>query len=249
VAEVASDLTTDNADVTDAGWLPGARASGPHVWNAGQRPVPREHSHGPARENREGVSRRLAGGSEFATFPTAFSPMKFRTTFCCALIAFAIAAAPALHAAKPGKVERREMKADGADAKPAKVSAEDAVSKALTKLREQFEVADDAEWEVIAGRIQQVTELRRTLTGSPSLRGGAVATDKVRRSTRGNEQDMLRTAVRDKLPDAEIKARLARAHEVRQQDEEKLAKAQEELRAILTVRQEAIAVVAGLLPP
>ena len=36
-------------------------------------------------------------------------------------------------------------------------------------------------------------------------------------------------AVRDKLPDAEIKARLARAHDVHRQNEAKLAKAQEEL--------------------
>jgi hypothetical protein len=52
-----------------------------------------------------------------------------------------------------------------------------------------------------------------------------------------------------KLPDAEIKARLARVHEVYVQDGARLAKAQEELRAVLTIRQEAVAVMAGLLPP
>ncbi len=63
------------------------------------------------------------------------------------------------------------------------------------------------------------------------------------------EQDALRSAVGDKLPDAEIKVRLARAHEVFQQNEALLLKVQTELRAILTVRQEAVAVMAGLLPP
>jgi adenosyl cobinamide kinase/adenosyl cobinamide phosphate guanylyltransferase len=63
------------------------------------------------------------------------------------------------------------------------------------------------------------------------------------------EQEALRLAVKDKLPDAEIKARLDRAHEVQQQKEAQLARAQADLRAVLTVRQEAVAVLAGLLPP
>ena len=175
-----------------------------------------------------------------------------RTPFFIFLISITTLATAPLFAAKPGKAERREMKADGADAadaKPAKPSAEDASAKVLAKLREQFEVTDDAEWELIAGRIQQVTELRRSLTGAPSLRGGPTATDKVRRTARAGDQDALRTAVRDKLPDAELKLRLSRAHELRQQEEARLAKAQDELRSILTVRQEAVAVVAGLLPP
>lgn len=58
----------------------------------------------------------------------------------------------------------------------------------------------------------------------------------------------LSTAVRDKLPDAEIKSRLDRLRETRKDSEAKLTKAQEELRAVLSVRQEAVAVVFGLLP-
>ena len=50
------------------------------------------------------------------------------------------------------------------------------------------------------------------------------------------------------MPDGEIKARLDRLREVRKENEAKLAKAQEDLRAVLTVRQEAIAVMYGLLP-
>ena len=54
---------------------------------------------------------------------------------------------------------------------------------------------------------------------------------------------------RDKLTDAEIRLRLARAHEVHEQHQAKLAQAQASLRAVLTVRQEAVAVTYGLLPP
>lgn len=39
------------------------------------------------------------------------------------------------------------------------------------------------------------------------------------------------------------------APDVHRQNEAKVEKAEEELRAVLTARQEAVAVVAGLLPP
>ena len=78
--------------------------------------------------------------------------------------------------------------------------------------------------------------------GGPSSRGG-------RGSPSGNpEQDSLRAAIMDKLPDAEVKSRLERLREVRKQNEAKVSKAQEELRAVLSVRQEAVAVMFGLLP-
>lgn len=58
----------------------------------------------------------------------------------------------------------------------------------------------------------------------------------------------LSSAIRDKLPDAEVKSRLDRVRQARRDNELKLAKAQEEFRAVLSVRQEAVAVVFGLLP-
>jgi len=62
------------------------------------------------------------------------------------------------------------------------------------------------------------------------------------------ELDALQAAITDKAPDAEVKARLERLREVRKDNEAKLTKAQEDLRAVLSVRQEAVAVVYGLLP-
>jgi hypothetical protein len=155
--------------------------------------------------------------------------------------------------AKPPKAERREMKLDRGDAAPARDATDPAPNRAASKLREQMDVTDDGEWDVISQRIASVTELRRLVSGGAGARGVAV-TDKIKGTARADrtgaiEQDALRIAVRDKLPDAEIKARLARAHDVHRQNEAKLQKAQEELRAVLTVRQEAVAVVMGLLPP
>ena len=125
------------------------------------------------------------------------------------------------------------------------------------RLREQFGVTDDAEWTLISERLTKLSEIRRSAgggmgrggpggpgggPGGPSSRGG-------RGGPSGNpEQDSLRAAITDKLPDAEVKSRLERLREVRKQNEAKVAKAQEELRAVLSVRQEAVAVMFGLLP-
>jgi hypothetical protein len=62
------------------------------------------------------------------------------------------------------------------------------------------------------------------------------------------ELDALRSAVTDNMPDAEIKARLERLREVRKEDQEKLEKAQADLVSVLTVKQEAVAVMMGLVP-
>ena len=135
----------------------------------------------------------------------------------------------------------------------------------MTRLREQFGVTDDAEWKLISDRIAAVNALRQAGGGAGGGfgglggggRGGAGgfgggAGGGGGRGGRGGasspELDALRQAITDKLPDAEIKSRLARLREVRKETEEKLTKAQEDLRAVLDVRQEAVAVMSGLLP-
>lgn len=127
----------------------------------------------------------------------------------------------------------------------------------MNNLREQFGVTDDAEWKAIADRITAIYELRRASGGGfgglGAFRGGGQAGQNAGAGRRGQaaaspEQDALRQAISDKLPDAEIKSRLTRLREVRKANEEKLTKAQEELRGILSVRQEAVAVMFGLLP-
>lgn len=131
-------------------------------------------------------------------------------------------------------------------------------------LKEQFGVTSDDEWNVIQERINKVNELRRsTMMGGMAMRvlmGGMGAPGGPNgQGGRGNrpgrfggasspEVDALQTAVTDKAPDAEIKARLERLREVRKENETNLAKAQEDLRAVLSVRQEAVAVLNGLLP-
>lgn len=144
----------------------------------------------------------------------------------------------------------------------------------LGSLRERLEVTDDAEWKLISERVLKVSELRRATGGGmggmmPGGRGGPGGPggpggggDRTsgggggdRGPSRGGprpggnpEMDQLSSALRDKLPDAEVKARLERFRDSRKNNEARLAKAQEDLRAVLSIRQEAIAVVFGLLP-
>ncbi|MEY2881201.1 MAG: hypothetical protein RLZZ15_3581 [Verrucomicrobiota bacterium] len=127
----------------------------------------------------------------------------------------------------------------------------------MDRLRETIEVADDGEWKVITDRLAPVMELRRATQGGigggrggpPGGGGDRGGGPGGRGGPRGGspEADALRQAVTDKLPEAEIKSRLERVRDARKANEEKLAKAQEDLRAVLSVRQEAVLVMFGLL--
>jgi hypothetical protein len=146
--------------------------------------------------------------------------------------------------------------------------------RAMERYREQLEVKNDDEWKVISTQIDKVMEARREVGfgfGGPggfgrggrggggggaggAGGGGGTSTDNgggERRSRFGGEPspeaDALQKALEAKAPAEELKAKLAKYREVRKAKEAKLAQAQSDLRALLTVRQEAAAVMGGLL--
>jgi hypothetical protein len=141
---------------------------------------------------------------------------------------------------------------------------EDMQARMLTALRERLGVTDDEEWNLISKRLSTVTELRRSAGGGGGgfLGGGGRGGppgggDTGGRGGRGPggrggssnpEVAALQAAITDNLPEAEIKSRLERVREARRDNEAKLLKAQEDLRALLSVKQEATAVLFGLLP-
>jgi len=61
------------------------------------------------------------------------------------------------------------------------------------------------------------------------------------------EAEALQKAIESQASNDEIKAKLAKLREARKEKEAKLEKAQEDLRKVLSLRQEAAAVLAGLL--
>jgi hypothetical protein len=190
----------------------------------------------------------------------------------------------------------------------------------MARLRDQFEVKEDAEWKAIAEHIEKVMEARRNVggpmgpgpfgfpggrggftgpggpggpegfrgpggpegpggpppqggegrpdgfgppgagpggpgqfPGGPQARGefrnppGRPGTMRGFNREANPEMESLRKAIEDKAPTAEIKAKLAALRAARAKKEAELEKAQDELRAILSARQEAIAVTLGLL--
>ena len=141
------------------------------------------------------------------------------------------------------------------------------------RMKEQFEVTDDAEWKVIDAKIQKVNEARGAVGGGMGFgamafgggRGGAGRGGDADRGGDGNrgarggagfgrfggqqsaEAQELQKAIDAKASADEIKAKLAKVREARKANEAKLEAAQEDLRKVLSVRQEAIAVTLGLL--
>jgi hypothetical protein len=135
------------------------------------------------------------------------------------------------------------------------------------RMKEQFGVTNDDEWKLIYERIEKVFEARRGTTGGfggfggpggppggfrggPGGPGGGDRPDGDRgRGREGNpDVEALQKAIEAKASNDEIKAKLAKVRESRQENQVKLEKAQDELRAVLNLRQEATAVLMGLLP-
>ncbi len=120
----------------------------------------------------------------------------------------------------------------------------------MDRFREQFEVKDDDEWKLIQERIEKVMEARQAAGGFGGMRMGRGPGGPGGRGPMGGqgpEGEALQNALESKASADTIKAKLAQLREARKVNQAKLEQAQEELRKVLTLRQEATAVLAGLL--
>lgn len=132
----------------------------------------------------------------------------------------------------------------------------------LDRYKEQLEVKSDDEWKIISERIENVTTAQRDARiggfgGFGGRRGGAAGGDAAAAGGGNNrnpfggepnaEAEALQKSLDAKASADEIKAKLAKLREAQKDKEAKLAKAQDELRKVLSGRQEATAVMMGLL--
>ena len=126
----------------------------------------------------------------------------------------------------------------------------------MERYREAFEVKDDAEWKLIEGRITKVSDARRDMGGfgrmfgGPGGRGGGPGGPGGRGGFGGEpnpDAEALQKALEAKASADEIKAKLAKYRESQKAKQAALEKAQAELRQVLSVKQEAQAVLMGLL--
>jgi hypothetical protein len=135
-------------------------------------------------------------------------------------------------------------------------------------LREQLQITDDAEWSVVNELIQKVRTAQQAIQsdssrggrsfslGTNSLAGllgrmqqggGAQAVASALRSGSSSEADALRRAIDARSSEEDTRAALNKLVEVRKAHQAALEKVQQDLRQLLTLRQEAVAIVNGLL--
>lgn len=136
----------------------------------------------------------------------------------------------------------------------------------MERMREQFGVTNDDEWKIISERIEKVNESRRGMGGmfgrmgrgpgggGPGGGGQGGGGGGGGRGGRGwgpqpsAEEQELQKAIEDKASNDVIKAKLAKVREAHKASDEKLKAAQQELKEVLDTKQEAVAVLMGLLP-
>lgn len=179
------------------------------------------------------------------------------------LLSVGAAAALLLGAGQLNAQERQERGERGDRGGRGNFDPEQMRARMMERYREAFEVKDDAEWKLIEGRINKVMEARRDMAGGfgrggfggPGGRrggggdnGGGDGGERRRFGPEPSpEADALQKAIEAKASNDEIKAKLAKYRESQKTKQTALEKAQAELRQVLSVKQEANAVLMGLL--
>ena len=133
--------------------------------------------------------------------------------------------------------------------------------RAMDNYKERLEVKSDDEWKIIQDRIEKVTTAQREARlgggfggrfgggrrGGGDAGGGDGAPRRNPFAADNPDADALQKALDAKASPEEVKTKLAKVRESVKDREAKLTKAQDELRKVLSVRQEATAVLMGLL--
>jgi len=130
----------------------------------------------------------------------------------------------------------------------------------MERYREQLAVKDDAEWKIVQDRIEKVSDARREIPGrggfgfgrgggpgGPGGPGGQAGGRGPGGGDTSPEGEALQKAIEANAPADEIKSKLANYRAAVKTKEAKLEKAQADLRQVLSAKQEASAVLMGLL--
>lgn len=129
----------------------------------------------------------------------------------------------------------------------------------MDTIRERLAFTNDTDWAAVQPLIQKEFDARRAVGfggrgfGGFGRRGGGGGGNNAQGGRGGGfgqsspEADALQKALDDNAPTAQVKAAFEKYRAARKAKEAKLAQAQEDLRKVLTPRQEAQATLLGLL--
>lgn len=157
-------------------------------------------------------------------------------------------------AEEPAPRRDRQMRQDGQG--PRGFDMESFQQRMVERMKDQLNATDD-EWKVIEPRLSKVMTLnRQRFMGAMGGRRGFGPGAQDRPGRGAADQDSAVAQAQEKLQQtlesgsadaAQIKAQLTALREAREQAKQELAKAQQELREVLTLRQEAQLVMMGML--
>ena len=119
-------------------------------------------------------------------------------------------------------------------------------------LRDRMAITSDLmNGRIVEQRITALTKARMATVADSGLMGGMPASGPgggfARMFTPSPEAEALRKALEENAPAAQVHTLLVKFQAARKEKEAAVTKAQADLKAVLTTRQEAIAVVSGLL--
>jgi len=125
----------------------------------------------------------------------------------------------------------------------------------MERMQEQMGTTD-AEWKIIEPRLSKVMELSQSAGGRGmmmfrGMRGGRRGSDREETQAEGPvekaTQDLQTTLENETASAEEIKSKLQALRSAREKTRQELAKAQQDLREVLSVKQEAQLVMMGML--
>lgn len=129
----------------------------------------------------------------------------------------------------------------------------------MERIQDQLGFTNDTDWSAVQPLVQKVMDTQRDLRGGMMGRmmfgrGNRGGNGDQGNRPRGNlfgqpspEADALQKAIDDNAPSAQIKALLTKYQASQKEKQAKLAAAQDDLRKVLSVKQEAQATLMGLL--
>lgn len=181
------------------------------------------------------------------------------------LVPALLAVATAMMVGMPMQAQAQGQGGGGGGGRRGNFDPEQMRARMMERYREVLEVKDDAAWKVVEGRIQAVTDARRDVGVNRGMGmmmggrrggggGGGDTTQGDQQNTRrnfGGQQSQaaqdLQKAIDSKASNDQLKAKLQAYREDHKTKQQKLEEAQTKLKEVLNVRQEAAAVLAGLL--